>query len=95
MRKGAREQAPGPAGPERQEAPSGPRDGAHLWVERVVLGRLCGQQDVSEAVLLPDDDVPVPVGAFRLPHAETQPLVEGLVSSVVDEFPLPGRHARD
>ena len=50
---------------------------------------------MGEAVLLPDHDVPVPVGALRLPHAEAQPLVKGLVSPVIDELPLPGRHARD
>ena len=56
----------------------------HFRVQRVVLGGLGGQHDVGEAVLLPDCDVPVPVGTLPLPHAEAQPLVKGLGSPVVN-----------
>lgn len=47
-----------------------------LWCERVVVRGLAGEQDVREALLLPDHDVAESTVALILSHVVSEPLVK-------------------
>lgn len=59
----------------------------HLWRQSVVVCRLAGQQDVREALLLPDHDVPESTVALVLSHVVPEPLVEH-VALLLGQLPL-------
>lgn len=60
---------------------------SHLWCQSVVVCRLAGQQDMREALLLPDHDVSETTVALVLSHVVPKPLVEH-VALLLSQLPL-------
>lgn len=58
-----------------------------LWGESVVVRGLAGEQDVREALLLPDHDVAESTVALILSHVVSEPLVKH-VAFLLDQLPL-------
>lgn len=63
------------------------RSCSHLWCQRVVVCRLAGQQDVREALLLPDHNVSESTVALILSHVIPEPLVKH-VALLLSQLPL-------
>lgn len=60
---------------------------SHLRCESVVVRGLAGEQDVREALLLPDHDVAESTVALILSHVVSEPLVKH-VAFLLDKLPL-------
>lgn len=60
---------------------------SHLRCESVVVRSLAGEQDVREALLLPDHDVAESTVALILSHVVSEPLVKH-VAFLLDKLPL-------
>lgn len=58
-----------------------------LWCESVVVRGLAGEQDVREALLLPDHNVTESTVALILSHIVSEPLVKH-VALLLDKLPL-------
>ena len=63
------------------------RPRSHLWCQSVVVCCLAGEQDVREAFLLPDHDVPESTVGLVLPYVVPEPLVEH-VAFLLSQLPL-------
>lgn len=60
---------------------------SYLWCQSVVFCRLAGEQDMREALLLPDHNVSESTVALVLSHVVPEPLVKH-VAFLLSQLPL-------
>jgi len=60
---------------------------SHLWRKSVVVCRLTGEQDMREALLLPDNNVSESAVGLVLSHVVPEPLVKD-ITFLLTQLPL-------